>query len=113
MNTSTIAPLSNRADWTGTINILENGEHVDTSEAIDLIVELEDPDTNVAVLTGSLGFGVTAQDATHGVYTFSFAASQTLNLKQKTYWFAGLIKTSSQTLQLFKVQIPAYDGIVG
>lgn len=113
MNTPTIASLSNRADWTGTINVMENGEQVDTSEATDLIIELEDPDTKTAVLTASLGSGVTAQDATKGIYTFSFAASLTSNLKQKNYWFAGLIKTSSQTLQLFKVQIQGYDGIVG
>jgi len=113
MNTATIAPLSNRADWTGTINVLENGEQVDTSEATDLLIELEDPDTRAAVLAGSLGNGVTAQDATKGVYTFSFPASLTADLKQKNYWFAGLIKTPSQTLQLFKVQIPAYEGIVG
>lgn len=113
MSTSTIAPLSNRADWTGTINILEAGEQVDTSEAMDLVIELEDPDTKTAVLTGSLGSGVTAQDTTKGVYTFAFAAPLTANLKQKNYWFAGLIKTPTQTLQLFKVQIPAYDGIVG
>jgi len=113
MSTSTIAPLSNRADWTGTINIMENGEQVDTSEATDLVIELEDPDTKTAVLTASLGSGVTAQDATKGIYTFSFAASLTANIKQKNYWFAALIKTSSQTLQLFKVQIPGYDGIVG
>ena len=113
MSDSTIAFLSNRADWTGTINILENGEQANTSEATDLVIELEDIETGEAVLTGSLGSGVTAQDATLGVYTFSFAASLTKNLKPKNYWFAGLIKTPTQTLQLFKVKIPAYDGIVG
>ena len=111
--TRSILPLSNRADWSGTINVMENGETVDTSEATDLIIELEDPDTRTAVLAGSIGSGVTVQDATKGIYTFSFPASQTAVLKQKTYWFAGLIKTSTQTLQLFKVEIPAYDGIVG
>lgn len=113
MSASNIALLSNRADWSGTINVLENGEQVDTSEAIELVIELEDPDTKTAVLTASLGSGVTAQDAAKGIYTFSFAASETAILKQKTYWFAGLIKTSSQTLQLFKVRIPACEGIVG
>jgi len=113
MSTSTIASLSNRADWTGTINILENGEQVDTSEATDLVIELEDPDTKTAVLTASLGFGVATQDATKGIYTFTFTVAQTANIKQKNYWFAALIKTATQTLQLFKVQIQGYDGIVG
>ena len=113
MSISTIAPLSNRADWTGTINILENGDPVDTSEATDLRIELEDPERHCAVLSASLGSGVTAQDVSSGVYTFSFPAAQTAVLKQKTYWFAGLIVTPTQTLQLFKVRIPAYDGIVG
>ena len=113
MSTSTIAPLSNRADWSGTIYIKENGEAVDTSEATDLVIELEDPDTKTAVLTAGIGSGVTAQDPTQGTYTFAFTAAQTAAIKQKNYWFAGLIKTSTQTLQLFKVQIQAYDGIVG
>ena len=59
------------------------------------------------------GSGGGAQDGTKGVYTLSFRGSRTADLKQENYWFAGLIKTPSQTLQLFKVQIPAYEGIVG
>ncbi|MEM8813417.1 MAG: hypothetical protein AAGF59_12425 [Pseudomonadota bacterium] len=113
MNASTISPLSNRADWSGAIYVKENGEAVDTSSAIDLIVELEDPETGQVVLTASIGSGVVVQDPSVGTYTFTFHAAQTAGLKAKSYWFAAIIKTASQSLQLFKLRVPAYDGIVG
>lgn len=113
MNASILAPVSNRADWSGTILVQEDGTAVDTSEATDLVVELEDPDTGRAMLTASLGRGVSADDVTQGMYSFRFPAEQTAQLAAKTYWFAGLIKTSTQTLQLFKVRVRVQDGIVG
>lgn len=113
MTASTLIPVSNRADWSGTILVQEDGIAVDTSEATDLFVELEDPDTKRAMLTASLGRGVSAEDVTRGMYSFRFPADQTAQLDAKTYWFAGLIKTSSQTLQLFKVRVRVEDGIVG
>lgn len=61
----TNAPISNRADWTGAIFVVDadTGEAVDVTDVDKVQIELEDPDTKCAVLSGSLsgvgsgGFG--------------------------------------------------------
>lgn len=104
-----------KADWSGTISVLEGstGEAVDCSDMVDLLIEVEDPDTRTAVLTASLGNGVTAVDAATGEFTFTFTAAQMASLKPKSYLFGGIIKDATQTLQLFAVRVSTYEGVVG
>ena len=115
MSFKTIQRPSNKADWAGSIYVCDSGsgDRVNTSDATSLTIEIEDPDTGVAVLTGRLGAEVTVVDATSGEYAFRFTASQMSQIKEKTYWFAGIIADQTNTLQLFRTRINAYDGIVG
>ena len=115
MSFNTMQRPSNKADWAGSIHVRDckTGDRVNTSDATSLTIEIEDPDTGEAVLTGTLGSEVTVVDATVGEYAFRFTASQMSQIKQKTYWFAGIIGDGTNTLQLFRRRINAYDGIVG
>ena len=108
--------ISNRADWLGTIYVVDadNGDPVDVSSVTEIQIELEDPDTKCAALTGSLTGGeVVLQDAAGGIYTYSFPASKTRALEQKRYIFAGRIIAGSDTRQIFFTPLHVYDGVVG
>lgn len=106
---------STKADWAGSIYVRELNTNavIDTSDATSLTIELEDMDTGQAVLTGSIGSGVTTVDATQGEYAFRFTAAQMKNVEAKPYWFAGIIADGTNTLQLFRIRVTPYDGIVG
>ena len=112
----TIAPISNRADWTGSIFVVDadTGEAVDVTDVDNIQIELEDPDTQHPALSGSLTGGeVILEDAVGGIYSFRFPATQTRALKQQRYTFAARIIAGDDTRQLFVTPIQAYDGVVG
>ncbi len=111
-----LAPVSNKEDWVGAIYVVDanTGEGVDTTNATEIEIEVEDPRNNSRVLVGSLSNGeITAQDAATGVYTFLFPASRTAILNQQRYLFGGIMKIDDRTVQIFRRQIHVADGIVG
>ena len=117
MSISSLFPISNRADWNLSISLTdaETGETFDSSEITDMQLELEDPDTGCAVLTGSIATGeVTVVDAATGKYSAAFSYTKTASLRQGSYWLAALaILSDGSRRQLGKKEIPVIDGIVG
>lgn len=116
MSFGALLPISNKADWSGAIRVLnaDTGEPLDTTGISDIKIELEDPRTGNPVLTGSITTGeVVPQDELTGMYTFYFPASRTNVLNQQAFNFAGLVFKDGFTPQLFAVRINGYDGIVG
>ena len=112
---------STKADWAGSINVRHHRTHAEVDctvlSGLSLKVELEDMDTGQAVLTGSIGSGVTTVDASKGKFTFEFLAAQMSNVQAKPYWFAGVISGTNSgalvTRQLFRIRVTPIDGIVG
>ena len=117
MSISTIAPIFNTADWLGNISLTDaaTGETFDSSDITDLQMELQDPETGCALMTGSITTGeVTVEDATTGLYSFAFSYTKTEPLDQGTYYLGVLaILDDGTRRQLGFKEIPVMNGIVG
>jgi hypothetical protein len=108
-----LSPVSNKADWSDSIELTDDttGALIDISGATAITLEVQDPQTGGAVLTASLGSGITLIST--GVFQWSFTAAQMSNLPEKTYDVGVLITMNSQTTQLVIGQLPVLDGVVG
>ena len=106
-----LARVSNRADWSDTIELTD----ADTGDAIDLssasiVVEVAD-DYGRIVLSATTDNGkVTVLSA--GNAQFSFTRDEMATLCPGTYRVGGTVTIDDETEQVFFGTVPVIDGVV-
>lgn len=113
MYTGTLDPVSNRATWIVNYEItdVETGDLIDLSGVDEITIEIRDPKTQSAILTGTkTGGDIVISDT--GVFTWTFSATDMRTLCAKTYEVGCTLTDNSETVQLMIGTLPVYDGVV-
>ena len=108
----TLSPVSNRADWIDTFQLLdeETNEPIDTSDATAIIIEVRAPSTRCVVLTGSLSSGEIERVET-GTFQWHFTADRMRLLCPQDYEIGCTIVKDGITVQLLIGTLPVMDGV--
>lgn len=112
MNTGTLPPVSSRADYIETYQILDEDDEtdpVDVSTASDITIEIRNMDSHAVLYTASLANGRVTHIET-GVFQWNFPASDMQNLCEQSYEIAGRITMDGETAQLFLMTLPVVTG---
>lgn len=114
MFTDRLPSASNRADWSETFELRENGVLVDLADVTEITLAVRDCDTTQTKLSGSLSGGqIVIPNDEDGVFTWTFAASLMGGLPAKTYKVGCTMVNGGETLQVMIADLTVIDGIVG
>lgn len=111
MLVTTLPPVSNRAGWSYSVEVLDD----DTGEplalaGLDIVFEVRD-DAERVVLSATIANGKLALVDT-GVFAAAFARDQMATLRPGTYRVGCTISDAGDTAQLIIGRLPVLDGIV-
>lgn len=100
---------SNRATYSQEFQLYddEDGEGVSLADAT-ITVELREPGTETALLTGT----TTVTDESAGAFTLSFTTTQMRTLCAMQYEIGITIEQNDETIQYLIGTLPVLDGIV-
>lgn len=113
MFTGQLPPVSNKATWVGSFELrdADTDDLIDISNASQITVEVRDPQSRSAVLSGSLTGGEVTRPDT-GIFDWTFSATQMRALCAKTYEVGATLTQNGETVQLIIGTLPVIDGIV-
>lgn len=113
MHLGPLTPASNRATWSESYELTddEDGDEIDLSAVDEITLEVRDPDTKCAVLTGTKTGGDIVIVST-GVFQWRFEASAMRALCAKTYEVGCVIEQDDDEVQILIGTLPVLDGIV-
>jgi hypothetical protein len=107
----TFDPISNRADWFETFELVDD----DTGEVItdtdDITVDIEVRHSDCRQLSGSRDDGVVT-DLGFGVFQWHFTAAQMRSLPAQTYDIGVVITRDDIKIQEIIGVVPVLDGVV-
>ena len=111
MLTGTLTPVSNKADWAESFEILddETGEQIDLSDATEIVIEIKSKSRDNVLLSASLT-GDTVEFVEDGVFQWSFTAAQMTTLCSGTYDVRCRITKDAIVTQLIIGTLPVLDG---
>lgn len=112
MSQTTLPPVSNRAGWTLTRELVDE----DTGDAIDIstasiVVEIRDPFCDTSKLSATTSNGKVTITGT-GTFDAVFTVDDMGTLDAYTYKVGGTLTMSGETQQLFIYDLPVLDGVV-
>lgn len=109
----TLDPISNRADWFGTIELIndDTGEVLENLDGISVKIEVRDDDRSYPLLTASTADGrVTFLGG--GVIQWHFPPSFLRNICAGSYDLGVIISRDGITVQQLIATLPIIDGVV-
>lgn len=113
MFTGTLSPASNRATWSESYELTDSdtGEAISLASVDEITLEVRDPDSGSAVLSGTMTGGEISIIAT-GIFQWRFEASAMRGLNPKTYEIGCVIEQDGDEVQILIGHLPVLDGIV-
>lgn len=108
-----LAPISNRADWFGTIELVndDTGEIIVDLSGVGVFLEVRDRLCHRPVLKGSMDDG-SIIDAGNGVIQWEFPASSMSPICAGSYELGIILTRDGATEQELIAILPIVDGVV-
>lgn len=110
MYQGTLAPVSNCATWSETVEIYDDGDNtlIDLSAATEILFEVSDH--HCPILKAKLSDGTLVLEQSLGMFSFSFTPEQMKVLCARTYNVGCTIAVAGETIQVIAAYLPVYDG---
>ena len=107
-----LEPISNREDWTETIQTLDENNAVVDITGATITFALRDKKTKVQVLSADTQDGITISNPTQGIFYWSFTVDDVHSVCPGTYDVGLVIEISGTSSQLFIGTVQVLDGVV-
>ena len=111
MYNMTFEPVSNRADWFETFELIDDDTGEVITDTADIAVKIEVRDRNCRRLSGSKEDG-TVTDLGFGVFQWHFTPSQMRQFCAGTYEIGVVITRDDIKIQELVGVVPVIDGVV-